>query len=341
MKRKVEEICLYIECPSTSSILPLSFFTCDSLNLLDLRFGIRTVTKFIIPNTVYFPKLKILRLECLSFVDGTSPNKLFSNCPILEELSLRFCAGFQNEVLWIANPTLKQLYIGYCCFGESAVKICAPNLSTMILRQMRPDDFVVDSFSSLVEADINLLYVSKFPIKLFKKLSNVKLLKMSGVCFPVQSEADILLTDLPAFNNLIHLEVRSRYYCTGLASDSISVMRRFFRFLQLSPNLESIVFAQSIHILGDEDDGCWSLDPKYSLPHLKSIKVKYFNGEPTELNAIKLFLKYLSFLETVTIVASPGLSKDHGEQTNAMKLLLMFPKPAKCVVKFLTSSEKA
>ncbi|KAI3844107.1 hypothetical protein MKW92_023149, partial [Papaver armeniacum] len=97
----------------------------------------------------------------------------------------------------------------------------------------------------------------------------------------------------------------------------------------------------SIHIPGEEDDGCWSFDPKYSLPPLKSIKVKYFNGESAELNAIKLFLKYLSFLETVTIVASPGLCKDHKEQINAMKLLLMFPKPAKCVVKFLTSSEKA
>ncbi|KAI3849476.1 hypothetical protein MKX03_033768, partial [Papaver bracteatum] len=158
----------------------------------------------------------------------------------------------------------------------------------------------------------------------------------------VQSETDnSLLTDLPAFNNLIHLEVCSRYYCRNFGSDSVSVMRRFFRFLQLSPNLESIVFAQSIHIRDEEDDGCWSLDPKYSLPNLKSIKVGYFDGEPAELNAIKLFLKYAGFLETVTIVASPLLCENHEEQINAMKLLLMFPKPAKCVVKFLTSSEKA
>ncbi|KAI3844106.1 hypothetical protein MKW92_023148, partial [Papaver armeniacum] len=60
----------------------------------------------------------------------------------------------------------------------------------------------------------------------------------------VQSETDILLTDFPAFNNLIHLEVSSSYYCARFASDSGSVMGRFFRFLQLSPNLESIVFAQ-------------------------------------------------------------------------------------------------
>ncbi|KAI3966762.1 hypothetical protein MKW92_025070, partial [Papaver armeniacum] len=92
---------------------------------------------------------------------------------------------------------------------------------------------------------------------------------------------------------------------------------------------------------GEEDDGCWSVDPKYSLPNLKSIKVGYFDGKPAELNVIKHFLKYPGFVETVTVVASHRLYKVPEEQINIMKLLLMFPKPAKCVVKFLTSSEKA
>lgn len=165
--------------------------------------------------------------------------------------------------------------------------------------------------------------------------------EVTGAQLQVQSETDILLSDFSAFNNLIHLEVSPGYNCTRFASDFGSIMRRIFRFLQLSPNLESIVFAESIRIPEKKDDGCWSLDPKYSLPNLKSIKVEYFNGYWMELNAIKLFLKCLSFLETVTIVASSRLSKNHKEQINAMKLLLMFPKPAKCVVKFLTSSEKA
>ncbi|KAI3954534.1 hypothetical protein MKW92_033548, partial [Papaver armeniacum] len=78
------------------------------------------------------------------------------------------------------------------------------------------------------------------------------------------------------------------------------------------------------------DDDCWSLDPKCSPPHLKLIKFMYFGGEPMELNAIKFFLKYVGFLESVTIVASPNLREDLGKQNNVMKQLLMLPKPANC-----------
>ncbi|KAI3888201.1 hypothetical protein MKX03_012080, partial [Papaver bracteatum] len=53
-----------------------------------------------------------------------------------------------------------------------------------------------------------------------------------------------------------------------------------------------------------------SLDPKISLPHLKSVKFMHFHGKSQELHAIKIFLSYAGFLETVTIVASPRVSKD-------------------------------
>ncbi|KAI3840525.1 hypothetical protein MKX03_014224 [Papaver bracteatum] len=114
-------------------------------------------------------------------------------------------------------------------------------------------------------------------------------------------------------------------------------MRRFFRFLQLSPNLESIVFARGIDFPDIEEDDCWSLDPKCSLPHLKSIKFKFFKGEPVEVNAIKVFLKYPGFFGTVTIVASPSLSKMR--QLNLKKLVRALPKLSNCVVKFLMSFE--
>ncbi|KAI3846498.1 hypothetical protein MKW92_035117 [Papaver armeniacum] len=96
---------------------------------------------------------------------------------------------------------------------------------------------------------------------------------------------------------------------------------------------------RSIYIPDEEDDDCWSLDPKCSLPHLKFIKFKYFDGGRMELNGIKVFLKCAGFLETVTVVASPVLSKNHQHQLRVTKQLLMFPKPANCLVKFLMSSE--
>ncbi|KAI3843065.1 hypothetical protein MKX03_018320 [Papaver bracteatum] len=120
MKRKVEAFCLYLNCSSTSSIFPLSFFTCDSLTLLDLCFDMRSSGKLIIPNTVYFPKLKILRLSYLSFADETSTRKLFSNCSMLEELRLSDCS--LPEGLCIVNPTLKHLFINSCSFSKSKLR---------------------------------------------------------------------------------------------------------------------------------------------------------------------------------------------------------------------------
>ncbi|XP_026423297.1 uncharacterized protein LOC113319241 isoform X2 [Papaver somniferum] len=131
----------------------------------------------------------------------------------------------------------------------------------------------------------------------------------------------------------------SIFDCPSFGSESVSIMRRFFRFLQLSPNLESIVFAWGIHFLDIEDDDCWSLDLKCSLPHLKSIKFKHFEGKPMEVNTIKVFLKYPGFSGTVTIVACPSLSKTR--QINLKKLVRRLPKLSNCVVKFLMSFEGA
>ncbi|KAI3897264.1 hypothetical protein MKX03_036614 [Papaver bracteatum] len=297
--------------------------------MLDLK-----MTRLNVPNKVHFPRLKLLRLKHVDFVNGFSPDQLVSNCPILEELSLIHCGGLKSEVLCIANLALKNLHISYCNFEESTVKICSPNLSTISYGKHVPADFVIDSFPSLVEADLDILYCKyKGPEKfvlmgLYKKLANVKLLKVSGTFFQILSQADILLTDLPAFNNLIHMEI-----------SSISTLRRFFRFLQLSPNLESIVFAKSIRF--PEDDDWRSLDPKCSLPHLKSIKFMNFERWRIQLNAIKLFLEYAGFLETVTIVASPELSNQTNGLVYVTKQLVEFRRPANCVVKLLMSDENA
>ncbi|KAI3915433.1 hypothetical protein MKW92_040936 [Papaver armeniacum] len=496
IKGKVKELFLSVESQSqTSFIFPLSLFTCNSLIVLDLH-GLRLN----IPNIVSFPGLKLLRLRFMQFEDAISLNKLFSNCPILEELSLTCCRGLKSEVLCIANLSLKNLYISCCCFEESTVNICSPNLSTISYGHVVPADFLIDRFSSLAEADIDILHCVQtlVLIKLFEKLSNVKLLKMSGqsfrsICIPgeeddgwsldptyslphlksinfedvnrgwmelngiklflkyagsietvtvraspsfskddqlhvakqllmfpkpanchlsitgcllsesavkisapnlltinytryppkdfvlnsfpslvkadvgfdvykgykyqnkvfvklwaklssakllkiyansflILREADILLTNFPAFNNLIHLEIGSQYGCTSFGTDTISTVRTFFKFLQLSPNLESIIFPQA-------KDNDWSLDHNCWPPNLKSIKFKNIDGKPMELNAISFFLKYGGSLEKVTIVASQKLSEDHEKQLTVTKLLLMFQRPANCVVKFLTNSE--
>ncbi|RZC80001.1 hypothetical protein C5167_042571, partial [Papaver somniferum] len=136
-------------------IFPLSLFTCDSLAVLELDLdGLRLN----VPTTISFPRLKLLRLRRMKFVNGISIEKLVSKCPILEELSLRDCRGLESEVLCIANLALKNLYISHWHFRESTLKICSPNLSTISYGYLAPADFVIDNFSSLVEADIDITF---------------------------------------------------------------------------------------------------------------------------------------------------------------------------------------
>ncbi|KAI3875173.1 hypothetical protein MKX03_032977 [Papaver bracteatum] len=165
----------------------------------------------------------------MDFVNGTSIEKLLSNCPILQELSLIHCGGLEQEVLCIAHLALKNLHIDLCYFGKSKVKIHAPNLSSISYGAELPADLVIDSSPSLLEADIGLYnncgkHRAKKIIKLFEKLSYVKFLTMS----------------INSFQNLIHLEVSSEFDCMTMAT--------FFRLLQLSPYLESIVFAKASHL---------------------------------------------------------------------------------------------
>ncbi|KAI3832419.1 hypothetical protein MKX03_020653 [Papaver bracteatum] len=196
----------------------------------------------------------VLRLSNINFVDGISTNKLLPNCPILEELSLIFCGGFKSEDLSIANFALKKLDIQSCYFRESTVKIFGPNMTTISYGGELPADFSFDSLLSLVEADIDIYNHREISaktfvlIKLFEALSNVKILKMSGPSFLVLSQVDILFSDLPVFNNLIHVEVSSQFDYGGVQIfPALSTSRILFRFLQLSPNLETIAFAKARH----------------------------------------------------------------------------------------------
>ncbi|KAI3884051.1 hypothetical protein MKW92_042147, partial [Papaver armeniacum] len=183
IKRKVEELFLS-SVFLTSLIFPLSFFTCDSLTVLELD-NIRLD----VPDTISFPRLKSLRLKHMEFVKEIAIEKLVSNCPILEELTLIHGLCFKCEVLRIENLALKNLCISLDYIIESTVKICAPNLSTFSYGSQVPTDFVFDRFPSLVEADIDLncsgayTFETSVITKLFEKLSNVKLLKMCGETF--------------------------------------------------------------------------------------------------------------------------------------------------------------
>ncbi|KAI3919387.1 hypothetical protein MKW92_053423 [Papaver armeniacum] len=340
MKRKVEELVLSIASVKPF-IFPLSFFTCDSLVVLDLKYN--GILK--LPNTISFPRIKILRLTFIEFVNENLTGELFSNCPILEELSLYDC-DFQNiKVLCIASPTLKHLSIMDCCLLYQTLKLFAPNLLTIKYAAEVPEDFVLGSFLSLVEADIQMsndrdparMYAPL--IKLYQKLSNVTLLKTSDFSFQGLSTANILLANLPTFCNLARLEVSLAFLGSWDAHTSFaSCMKIFLWFLQLSPNLESIDFTEGVRSVNLQSDD-WAVNslPQYSLPNLKVVVIRDFIGCKVELDVVKFFLANAEVLQTITIMISKYLSKDYKNQTQIAYELLKFPRrSASCALEFMT-----
>ncbi|KAI3909413.1 hypothetical protein MKW92_046828 [Papaver armeniacum] len=338
IKRNVEELVISI---TPENPLPLSFFTCDSLVVLDLEYsGILNL-----PNTISFPRIKILRLTYIDFVNENLTGKLFSNCPILEELSLFDCDFHNFKVLCITSSTLKHLSIINCRLLHQTLKVFAPNLLTIKYAADLPGDFVLDSFQSLVEADIQIFNdldqarIYDPLIKLYQKLSNVKLLKTSGSSFRGLSTANVVLADLSTFANLVCLEVSSAFWGSWDQHASfVSSMKIFLWFLQLSPNLESIDFTEGVHNDDPQDDN-WTVNsfPLYSLPNLKVVVIRDFVGCKVELDVVKFFLANAGTLQTMTIMISKCLSKDYKKQTQIASDLLKFQRcPTSCALEFLT-----
>ncbi|OVA09208.1 F-box domain [Macleaya cordata] len=89
IRHKVEELILSLE--DDIHQFPPCFSTCESLTMLDLE----AVTNLKLPFS--FPRLKILWLTYIRFVDEKLTQQFFSNCPVLEELILTSC----KWVVWV------------------------------------------------------------------------------------------------------------------------------------------------------------------------------------------------------------------------------------------------
>ncbi|XP_026451699.1 putative F-box protein At5g40050 [Papaver somniferum] len=175
------------------------------------------------------------------------------------------------------------------------------------------EDYILHRFESLVDAEIDF---KRFGVPLpqgedlvatevLEKLSNVKLLKISG-----ESE-----TFEVSFNNK---------------------NKTMLNFLRISPNLETIVIAQGF--LGDlsSTDCGWTpgMVPHCMLLHLKLVKLFEFAGFLEELNTVKSFLKNARVLRRMIIKFSSNLSAV--QQNKIMKQLIKIPRGrSKCIMEVL------
>ncbi|KAI3972395.1 hypothetical protein MKW92_009357 [Papaver armeniacum] len=284
IRRKVEEIYLLLPHSDEYSpfLIPSSLFTCESL--VTLRILVNVVLN--LPRSVHFPKLNLLALRDVRIKDKYFMERLLSNCPVLEELSLESCKWDGITDLCIASSTLKSLSITEPPCGE--ININAPRLECFSCTCFLARKHVVHSFPVLVDAQIEPAAVNSetsIPeqasnsINLLGALCNVKHLRINDRLFkPLAPTDDHLLLKLPMFHNLSDLVVKW--------SHPSSTDRALFRLLQISPKLESLALH---NILSNEDDS-WKLNivperPNIvsELKHLKVLEFIGFCGYPWEM----------------------------------------------------------
>ncbi|KAI3888031.1 hypothetical protein MKW92_029279 [Papaver armeniacum] len=345
IKRKVEEIDLLLLPISdlyyySPFLIPSSLFTCESL--IKLSMSVRVVLN--LPKYVHFPKLKLLRLMGVRIKDKYFIERLLSNCPVLEDLSLDSCTWDGIDDLCVSSPTLKRLCIdGPLMLPCGEIKINAPSLECLRYTHFLVKKHVLQSFPVLVRAQIHpaaVNYESIIPeqgsslIKLLGELFNVKHLYVHDRLFKALSLTDDhFLLKLPTFHNLSDLRVIWSY--------PSSIDRALLRLLQISPKLESLVFHNGNDYQSNKDDS-WKLNivpegPNIvsGLEHLKVLEFLQFCGDPWEMYVIEIFLKNARFLQRLTVKTSYGSTLLRKNRLQSTTELLMLPRASSsCVIKF-------
>ncbi|KAI3847742.1 hypothetical protein MKX03_001376 [Papaver bracteatum] len=280
MKCGIEEF-IFSGCysyPNNGKMIHDSLFTCESLNTLDFQFAEQDGLD--LPESISLPRLKILRLTNIVYDDEKLTGKLFSSCPLLEELCLTDCSWQNFYFICVSAPRLKSFTLTGCLrsnMEDVKVNIDAPNLSSFTFCDWLPEDFVVDSFPLLHDADLYYNYgdiESRFiPIsKFIEKLCNVKVLKISCAYF--------------------------------------KQMKTLLKFIEFSPNLEALVI-KKVKFSGKVDENTLTFNKVPScLECLKSIEFQKFNRYPKELEMVKFVLKHARVLQMVTMETSYTVEDD-------------------------------
>ncbi|KAI3905504.1 hypothetical protein MKW92_052626 [Papaver armeniacum] len=336
IRRNAEEIYLEVQSEYILSF-PLCVFSSGTLARLELEMNCALQ----LPKSVSLPSLKSLVVSHVVFINDNSSREFFSNCPVLEDLVISSCRWINMNVLCISAPALKWLSFdaenASGSLDDIRVEIHAPNLLFFRFWEYVKRSYDLRNFTSLTYAEIDM-FVDMSPFtreqiyhsarELLGGLSNVEHLKLSVDVFDALSFEGNRINNLPKFYNLTNLEATFMFSCSsnGVLLD----------LLEISPNLESLVFSEGLNPSETDDDDTWKLNlmTPCLLPKLTSIEVQIFKGTSRELILAIQFLKNARVLQRMDIKFSSSLSII--QKNKAMEQLLTFPRGSpSCVVNFL------
>ncbi|XP_065862294.1 F-box/FBD/LRR-repeat protein At4g26340-like isoform X1 [Euphorbia lathyris] len=278
---------------SNYSHLPWMFFSNNTL--VDLSI----IGSFVLdlPTYVCFPCLKILEIQFLEFVDDASTARLFSSCPVLEELTIYRIFGLKDdlEIMNISVPSLKRLIVHSVISRYIQIKINTPCLEYLQIDER--SRYFVNFTSSLVHANVGAV-----DIYLLNAISQVEYLSLTAIDKSLQN----IIRDsaLPIFKNLKTMELRDSFGWRTPPND----WKVLPNLLESSPNLQVLIFSQGLVslTLDDQDFNHFNWQRPESVPeclsmHLKTIEIFEFVGFPEELQIVEYFLECGEVLEKMII----------------------------------------
>ncbi|KAL4554101.1 hypothetical protein LXL04_039779 [Taraxacum kok-saghyz] len=306
------------------SMIPKSIF--DNTSLVSLK--IRMNCAIELPSHVSFPCLKTLHLFFVWFQNDDFTEKLFSGCPVLEELVL-FKNCFKNlKNFVITSSILKSLNIRdqtyFRVFEDVSgckIKIDAPNLTYFEYLGYLSNEIILSNTSSLNKSYIQIpapgdrIYeAANKAIDLLNQLQHVVSLTLSNHTLTTILFADNLR--FAVFPNLTHLTL-------SMEIGMNHTFRVVMHFLSSCPMLQSICFSEGFMIgmhLG-EKNSIWSSIPTCISNSLKKVTLKSFHGYTSEKCFLKRVLKNTCALEMMDIWWSEKYVGDLKRKTKVIKEL--------------------
>ncbi|KAL4395720.1 hypothetical protein HN51_000215 [Arachis hypogaea] len=262
-------------------------FSCTSLISLTLD-GLICVNKI---SSVHLPALRTMRLS----IDTAVPlDKIFSGCPVLEDLYLRFRVINVPKIIF--PNSLKRLEVHNCKSStriEVEIEIDAPALEYLTFLYLGLSQLTVNNLHNVKVADLDLMEDDPDYIHmLLNALNRIKKLHLRS--WIIECILGAPAFDFPEFSCLLHLELE----CFNPTL--------IINLLYKCPMLQVFKICNygQIWIEPTGDSSSWT--PPTCVPdclasQLTKIEFKGYKGSKDELGFIAYILKSGLVLQTVTV----------------------------------------
>ncbi|GLT67150.1 hypothetical protein SLA2020_394780 [Shorea laevis] len=308
---------------------PASLFSCETLEIL--KFNLWVSHDLQVPARICLPKLKVLEIEGIGFPDDGSVERLFSSCPVLEDLVLYGCRfGDHYSKFSISNPSLKRLTLDFRNTDEPdlivQIIVNAPSLVYLDYCFTTDYSLVLADVSSRAKAVIkseSIFAEDFYPVApdVFRGMRNIQSLEITNYILYGLWYQKIPLPWLENMNDLkiCQWNINFGSDCLEYLLTHCVVLKKLV--LEGYPTIKGTGINYSLKRS--------SLSPLLS--HLKTIEIQSFGMEAeSHMETIKFFLNNATILEELTICIKLILPE---QQLKIMKELLTLQRASnKCQV---------